>query len=112
MYPNKHGQQIAYTSTTLDIELVPLSVHVTTTRTTPLLFLVVEEPSLCVNHNDAMLVAGFCHPSIIGGAPWDDDVLNPTLSKTKTKNVSHWERDSDHDTRIGVVEITLIVKDM
>lgn len=28
-----------YTSTTLDIELVPLSVHVTTTRTTPLLFL-------------------------------------------------------------------------
>lgn len=35
----KHGQQIAYTSTTLDIELVPLSVHVTTTRTTPLLFL-------------------------------------------------------------------------
>lgn len=36
---SKKGQQIAYTSTTLDIELVPLSVHVTTTRTTPLLFL-------------------------------------------------------------------------
>lgn len=106
MYQKKHGQQIAYTSTTLDIELVPLHVlH-------PSFSSVVEEPSLCVNHNDAMLVTGFCHPSIIGGAPWDNNVLHPTLSKTKTKNVSHWERDSDHDNRISVVELTQIVKDM
>lgn len=72
----------------------------------------VEESSFCVNYNDVMLVVGFCYFSIIGGVFWDNNVFYFILLKIKIKNVSYWERDSDYDIRIGVVEIILIVKDM